>query len=78
MKQFKLINTQTNEPPVIVQTDEEVPRIGIWDKFKAYELVETNYPLPKCLPQRVSLNEMEVGDIIKHDINSNNYIKREI
>lgn len=76
MKQFKLINTETESTPIIIETDEEVTNIDIWDKYKAYKLVKTNFPLPKPLPQRVSLNEMEVGDIIKNDIYPNKYIKR--
>jgi len=61
MKRFILIDYDN---VIAVQTENELPSIDGWDKYKAYEIAHTEHPLPACLPQRLSINEMEVGDIL--------------
>lgn len=81
MKKFKLLRKANDRQGISFETDEEVASFNIidgilrltlfWNKFKAYPLIRTDYPLPFPLPQRISLNEMEVGDIIQHDVFKN-------
>ena len=51
-------------PPIMIETEGELPTIENWDKYKAYPILFTINPLPECLPQRLSINELEKYDII--------------
>lgn len=66
MKRFVYSNEVTGESERIV-TENDADSIGVFDKYKAYKIIFTLKPLPACLPQKLSINEMDEGDIIKND-----------
>jgi len=84
MKKFKLININRDKP-IYFNINEEITtsfymsdyqQVIRWDNEVAYNIIKTDYPLPKCLPQRISLNEMEIGDMIQHNKFNNDFLIR--